>query len=260
MDVSGLDQNVTVKSKRPSGKCCDFGSRTCWSLMRTFKHFQTQTLNNKGEVHEIFTYLPLLLISLVSNYRLPSWQPVLTAGTVLPTFFIIGIAFIPVGIALLFFSNNVSHRLIFRRTAKCYQYLDLVDFGAYRGLHKMSQSCWRSSISELDLCWRHPCQPSAFVWWFLRMSDRIHSEGRLRWRRLHVLRVDKLLSEPSAIREVSWWQSVARRVRSRGINRLHSFPRKRPTENDRSLRSYCQLPLQRHVEPTFNVVWGHFNV
>ncbi|CRK86891.1 CLUMA_CG000716, isoform A [Clunio marinus] len=43
--------------------------------------------------------------------RLPSWQPVLTAGTVLPTFFIIGIAFIPVGVTLLFFSNNISEHI-----------------------------------------------------------------------------------------------------------------------------------------------------
>lgn len=44
--------------------------------------------------------------------RLPSWQPILTAGTVLPTFFIIGIAFIPVGIILLYFSNSVSEHVI----------------------------------------------------------------------------------------------------------------------------------------------------
>lgn len=36
----------------------------------------------------------------------------LTAGTVLPTFFIIGIAFIPVGIALLFFSDEVCEHII----------------------------------------------------------------------------------------------------------------------------------------------------
>ncbi|CAG9809514.1 unnamed protein product [Chironomus riparius] len=44
--------------------------------------------------------------------RLPSWQPILTAGTVLPTFFIIGIAFIPVGIVLLYFSNSVQEHVI----------------------------------------------------------------------------------------------------------------------------------------------------
>lgn len=43
---------------------------------------------------------------------MPAWQPVLTAGTVLPTFFIIGIAFIPVGIALLYFSDEVREHII----------------------------------------------------------------------------------------------------------------------------------------------------
>lgn len=50
--------------------------------------------------------------SAFKQQRLPAWQPMLTAGTVLPSFFIIGIAFIPVGIALLYFSNNVSERII----------------------------------------------------------------------------------------------------------------------------------------------------
>lgn len=36
----------------------------------------------------------------------------LTAGTVLPTFFLIGIAFIPVGIALLYFSEEVREHII----------------------------------------------------------------------------------------------------------------------------------------------------
>jgi len=45
--------------------------------------------------------------SAFKQQRLPAWQPVLTAGTVLPTFFIIGIAFIPVGVALLYFSDAV---------------------------------------------------------------------------------------------------------------------------------------------------------
>ncbi|KAJ8682069.1 hypothetical protein QAD02_017861 [Eretmocerus hayati] len=46
--------------------------------------------------------------SAFKQQRLPAWQPILTAGTVLPTFFIIGIAFIPVGIALLYFSEDVK--------------------------------------------------------------------------------------------------------------------------------------------------------
>lgn len=39
--------------------------------------------------------------------RLPAWQPVLTAGSVLPAFFIIGLVFIPIGIGLYVTSSNI---------------------------------------------------------------------------------------------------------------------------------------------------------
>ena len=39
---------------------------------------------------------------------LPAWQPILTAGTVLPIFFIIGIAFIPIGVGLMYLSDTVK--------------------------------------------------------------------------------------------------------------------------------------------------------
>merc|ERR1739844_479897 len=42
-----------------------------------------------------------------SQQKLPAWQPILTAGTVLPAFFVIGIAFVAIGIGLLHFSNQV---------------------------------------------------------------------------------------------------------------------------------------------------------
>lgn len=45
--------------------------------------------------------------SAFKQQRLPAWQPILTAGTVLPTFFVIGVAFIPIGIGVLWCSNNV---------------------------------------------------------------------------------------------------------------------------------------------------------
>lgn len=57
--------------------------------------------------------------SAFKQQRLPAWQPMLTAGTVLPTFFIIGIAFIPVGIALLYFSASVQEVII--DYTHCYQ-------------------------------------------------------------------------------------------------------------------------------------------
>lgn len=65
----------------------------------------------------VFCFTHLLTKNSVSDsafkqQRLPAWQPMLTAGTVLPTFFIIGIAFIPVGIALLYFSDEVREHII----------------------------------------------------------------------------------------------------------------------------------------------------
>ncbi|KRX44572.1 Cell cycle control protein 50B [Trichinella murrelli] len=44
--------------------------------------------------------------------KLNAWQPILTAGSVLPTFFVIGLAFIPIGVALLIASNNVQELVI----------------------------------------------------------------------------------------------------------------------------------------------------
>lgn len=40
--------------------------------------------------------------------KLPAWQPILTASTVLPLFFFIGIVFLPIGIGLLVSSNQVQ--------------------------------------------------------------------------------------------------------------------------------------------------------
>lgn len=50
--------------------------------------------------------------SAFKQQRLPAWQPILTAGTVLPTFFVIGLAFIPIGIGLLVSSNEVQEKEI----------------------------------------------------------------------------------------------------------------------------------------------------
>ncbi|XP_033100997.1 cell cycle control protein 50A-like, partial [Anneissia japonica] len=44
--------------------------------------------------------------------RLPAWQPILTAGTVLPAFFIVGIIFIPLGVGFLVTSNNVKEKIL----------------------------------------------------------------------------------------------------------------------------------------------------
>jgi hypothetical protein len=44
--------------------------------------------------------------------KLHAWQPILTAGTVLPTFFVVGVLFIPIGIGILFFSDAVVEQVV----------------------------------------------------------------------------------------------------------------------------------------------------
>jgi hypothetical protein len=44
--------------------------------------------------------------------KLPSWRPILTAGTVLLAFFAIGIVFIPLGVALYNTSEGVSIHIV----------------------------------------------------------------------------------------------------------------------------------------------------
>ncbi|XP_065072161.1 cell cycle control protein 50A-like [Rhopilema esculentum] len=44
--------------------------------------------------------------------RLKAWQPILTASSVLPVFFFIGVVFVPIGIGLLVTSNKVKEKTI----------------------------------------------------------------------------------------------------------------------------------------------------
>lgn len=46
--------------------------------------------------------------SAFKQQKLPAWQPVLTASSVLPTFFIVGFAFLPISIGLFFSSQSVQ--------------------------------------------------------------------------------------------------------------------------------------------------------
>lgn len=56
--------------------------------------------------------------------NLPAWQPVLTAGTVLPTFFLIGVAFVPIGIGLLMSSTTVQEIILDYTDCKSSEYSD----------------------------------------------------------------------------------------------------------------------------------------
>lgn len=51
--------------------------------------------------------------------KLPAWQPIMTAGTVLPFLFAIGVVFIPLGIALFFTSNNIQEFVINYTDQRC---------------------------------------------------------------------------------------------------------------------------------------------
>jgi len=66
---------------------------------------------NGAEAEEIKTKRPS--DSAFKQQRLPAWQPILTAGTVLPTFFVIGVAFIPIGIGMMYFSANVMEKTLY---------------------------------------------------------------------------------------------------------------------------------------------------
>uniref|UniRef100_A0A8D3A6L2 Cell cycle control protein n=1 Tax=Scophthalmus maximus TaxID=52904 RepID=A0A8D3A6L2_SCOMX len=64
--------------------------------------------------------------------RLPAWQPILTAGTVLPAFFVIGLIFIPIGIGLFVTSNNIREFEVTatptRDTSNVFMYYGLSNF------------------------------------------------------------------------------------------------------------------------------------
>lgn len=50
--------------------------------------------------------------SALQQQRLPAWQPSFTPYAIISSFFVTGIAFIPIGITLLYFSNKISERII----------------------------------------------------------------------------------------------------------------------------------------------------
>jgi hypothetical protein len=115
MNIADMDHGARIKSKRPSGMIAIHSFRMETIKLTPFIAFQTRISSNKGLYkksameEKLIFHCVSLAIDFYFDIRLPSWQPILTAGTVLPTFFIIGIAFIPVGIILLYFSNSVSH-------------------------------------------------------------------------------------------------------------------------------------------------------
>ncbi|EDV92215.1 GH24164 [Drosophila grimshawi] len=103
--------------------------------------------------------------SAFKQQRLPAWQPVLTARTVLPTFFVIGVLFIPIGVVLLHFSNS-SNELIIDYT-RCMQ----GDVYMYYGLTNYYQNHRRyvksrddeQLLGHLSLTPSSDCTPFAYA-------------------------------------------------------------------------------------------------
>jgi len=81
-----------------------------------------------------------------SQQKLPAWQPILTAGTVLPAFFVIGIAFVAIGVGLLHFSNEL---LEFQ-----------ADYTQCKSIKDSDKPCWQvvnDSIANNEAGSNEPC-------------------------------------------------------------------------------------------------------
>jgi len=65
-------------------------------------------LTHLDEEFNIDIYCCFISDTNFKQQRLKAWQPILTARTALPLFFLIGVVFIPIGSVLLAASDNVS--------------------------------------------------------------------------------------------------------------------------------------------------------
>ncbi|KAK2864226.1 hypothetical protein Q7C36_003380 [Tachysurus vachellii] len=91
--------------------------------------------------------------------RLPAWQPILTAGTVLPAFFVIGLIFIPIGIGLYVTSNNIKE---FE--------LDYTGVDPSSPCYNCSQGSWNSTTQckcSLPFSLEQPFESNVFMYYGL---------------------------------------------------------------------------------------------
>lgn len=91
--------------------------------------------------------------------RLPAWQPILTAGTVLPAFFVIGLIFIPIGIGLYVTSNNIKEYEI-----------DYTGVDASSPCYNCSQSSWNSTTPckcSLPFSLEQPFESNVYMYYGL---------------------------------------------------------------------------------------------
>lgn len=89
--MTGLQE---PKSKRPAGKLSNY------TLLF-------------AACRRIYYCLSVITDTAFKQQRLPAWQPILTARNVMPIFFGIAAAFIPIGIGLLYITNLVSRFCVY---------------------------------------------------------------------------------------------------------------------------------------------------
>lgn len=142
------------------------------------------------KIINIFTFVS---DSAFKQQKLPAWQPILTAGTVLPTFFVIGIAFIPIGIGLLYFSDEVKEHIIDYTNCNRSILNDSVTYSFY----DTNETCieFKKNSSEECYC-RIPFQLTETFEVLLTFKLSYHVDFTIILERsLHVLWVKQLLSK-----------------------------------------------------------------
>ena len=83
--------------------------------------------------------------------RVPAWQPIYTVGTVVPTFFLIGVAFIPIGIGMLSFSNKVMETII--PYTDCKNKEGEFCKNVIKNINAIDRDCFCNITFEIDTDW-----------------------------------------------------------------------------------------------------------
>lgn len=111
--ANGSDSGSIIKEKKP------FAQRKPASELRRCRGVQLDALRSLRDYNLVEEVILLIIRRCRTRYlaladtafkqqRLKAWQPILTPRSVLPTFFILGLIFAPIGAVLYYFSSTVS--------------------------------------------------------------------------------------------------------------------------------------------------------
>lgn len=103
----------------------------------------------------------------LKQQRLPAWQPVLTAKTVLPLFFAVGVIFCTLGGVLLHYSNLVNEKVV--DYTNCYNVLP-TGGGMCKDIAKFNVSCACELTVQLDTEFKGP----VFIYYGLKNFYQNH--------------------------------------------------------------------------------------